>query len=131
MFDLWVTKNPNLRLLDRLIATEGLKWGTVISAPDHGAILTPCVVENANELNAAYAADGYARVKECPVVGMSDPPCDRVPWLESNLLEYCPSRSRLRSVNRKWMYCWAREQAAAESCGQYLRGTGAVLEVQF
>lgn len=36
----------NLTLLDHIYNVEGLKW-----------------VGNTNELNAAYAADGYARVK--------------------------------------------------------------------
>ncbi|KAF2455948.1 thiamine diphosphate-binding protein [Lineolata rhizophorae] len=39
----------NLQLLDYIFEVEGLKW-----------------VGNQNELNAAYAADGYARVKGAP-----------------------------------------------------------------
>ncbi|KAH7124323.1 thiamine diphosphate-binding protein [Dactylonectria macrodidyma] len=41
----------NLELLDYIDQVDGLTW-----------------VGNANELNAAYAADGYARVKGCPGV---------------------------------------------------------------
>ncbi|KAJ3547224.1 hypothetical protein NM208_g1621 [Fusarium decemcellulare] len=46
-----VPGDMNLELLDYVEQVEGLSW-----------------VGNANELNAAYAADGYARVKGCPGV---------------------------------------------------------------
>ncbi|UPK92666.1 hypothetical protein LCI18_003601 [Fusarium solani-melongenae] len=47
-----VPGDMNLELLDYIDQIDGLSW-----------------VGNANELNAAYAADGYARVKGCPGVG--------------------------------------------------------------
>ncbi|KAL2793735.1 thiamine diphosphate-binding protein [Aspergillus keveii] len=46
-----VPGDMNLELLDYIDGVEGLSW-----------------VGNANELNAAYAADGYSRVKGCPGV---------------------------------------------------------------
>ncbi|KAL3477418.1 pyruvate decarboxylase [Aspergillus californicus] len=46
-----VPGDMNLELLDYIDNVEGLNW-----------------VGNANELNAAYAADGYCRVKGCPGV---------------------------------------------------------------
>ncbi|KAM6530189.1 Pyruvate decarboxylase 1 [Fusarium falciforme] len=46
-----VPGDMNLELLDYIDQVDGLSW-----------------VGNANELNAAYAADGYARVKGCPGV---------------------------------------------------------------
>ncbi|KAK6382211.1 Pyruvate decarboxylase 1 [Exophiala oligosperma] len=46
-----VPGDMNLELLDYVKEVPGLNW-----------------VGNANELNAAYAADGYARVKGCPGV---------------------------------------------------------------
>ncbi|RDW86629.1 uncharacterized protein DSM5745_03271 [Aspergillus mulundensis] len=46
-----VPGDMNLELLDYIDQVEGLSW-----------------VGNANELNAAYAADGYSRVKGCPGV---------------------------------------------------------------
>lgn len=39
----------NLKFLDHIVEHPNLKW-----------------IGNANELNAAYAADGYARTKEYP-----------------------------------------------------------------
>ncbi|KAM6516512.1 Pyruvate decarboxylase 1 [Fusarium falciforme] len=44
-----VPGDMNLELLDYIKQVPGLRW-----------------VGNTNELNAAYAADGYARVKDCP-----------------------------------------------------------------
>ncbi|KAI8713865.1 Pyruvate decarboxylase [Fusarium sp. LHS14.1] len=44
-----VPGDMNLELLDYIKKVPGLRW-----------------VGNTNELNAAYAADGYARVKDCP-----------------------------------------------------------------
>ncbi|KAF9890418.1 hypothetical protein FE257_006086 [Aspergillus nanangensis] len=46
-----VPGDMNLELLDYIDDVEGLSW-----------------IGNANELNAAYAADGYSRVKGCPGV---------------------------------------------------------------
>ncbi|KAL3487601.1 thiamine diphosphate-binding protein [Aspergillus germanicus] len=46
-----VPGDMNLELLDYIDGVDGLSW-----------------VGNANELNAAYAADGYSRVKGCPGV---------------------------------------------------------------
>ncbi|KAL2845021.1 thiamine diphosphate-binding protein [Aspergillus pseudoustus] len=46
-----VPGDMNLELLDYIDQVDGLTW-----------------VGNANELNAAYAADGYSRVKGCPGV---------------------------------------------------------------
>ncbi|KAL2808449.1 thiamine diphosphate-binding protein [Aspergillus granulosus] len=46
-----VPGDMNLELLDYIDQVDGLSW-----------------VGNANELNAAYAADGYSRVKGCPGV---------------------------------------------------------------
>ncbi|KAL2853194.1 thiamine diphosphate-binding protein [Aspergillus pseudodeflectus] len=46
-----VPGDMNLELLDYIDSVDGLSW-----------------VGNANELNAAYAADGYSRVKGCPGV---------------------------------------------------------------
>ncbi|KAL4805382.1 pyruvate decarboxylase [Aspergillus unguis] len=46
-----VPGDMNLELLDYIDDVDGLRW-----------------VGNANELNAAYAADGYCRVKGCPGV---------------------------------------------------------------
>ncbi|CZR68750.1 related to pyruvate decarboxylase [Phialocephala subalpina] len=46
-----VPGDMNLELLDYIKDVDGLRW-----------------IGNANELNAAYAADGYSRIKGCPGV---------------------------------------------------------------
>ncbi|KAK5451384.1 Pyruvate decarboxylase 1 [Exophiala xenobiotica] len=64
-----VPGDMNLDLLDYVKEVPGLKWITPGGANDTIiAGLTHQTVGNANELNAAYAADGYARIKGCPGV---------------------------------------------------------------
>ncbi|KAK7885378.1 Pyruvate decarboxylase 1 [Exophiala xenobiotica] len=64
-----VPGDMNLELLDHVKEVPGLKWITRGGANDTIIPrLTHQTVGNANELNAAYAADGYARIKGCPGV---------------------------------------------------------------
>lgn len=53
----------NLQLLDHIYHVPGLRWGALFSQSMQTFRNQPPAVGNANELNAAYAADGYARVK--------------------------------------------------------------------
>jgi pyruvate decarboxylase len=75
-----VPGDMNLELLDYIDSVDGLSWGESIHSKDSKYlctaiyILTPLTVGNANELNAAYAADGYSRVKGCPGVCELLPP---------------------------------------------------------
>ncbi|KAL4922012.1 thiamine diphosphate-binding protein [Aspergillus aurantiobrunneus] len=54
-----VPGDMNMELLDYIDRVEGLSW----------------IVGNANELNAAYAADGYCRMKRAPGVRACHLPC--------------------------------------------------------
>jgi pyruvate decarboxylase len=68
-----VPGDMNLELLDYIKQVEGLSWGVykgicVVMLTIRKDLLKLISVGNANELNAAYAADGYARVKDCPGV---------------------------------------------------------------
>jgi hypothetical protein len=68
-----VPGDMNLELLDYIDGVEGLSWGKATYYTDLKYVCTAIyiltlTVGNANELNAAYAADGYSRVKRCPGV---------------------------------------------------------------
>jgi TPP-dependent 2-oxoacid decarboxylase len=54
----------NLYFLDYVEDTPEITWGAYLSL----WALTDRLVGNANELNAAYSADGYARVRGAPGV---------------------------------------------------------------
>jgi TPP-dependent 2-oxoacid decarboxylase len=56
----------NLLFLDYIEDAPEITWGTITFCL--GRQLTG-IVGNANELNAAYSADGYARVRGAPGVG--------------------------------------------------------------